>query len=83
MVHPRTLDVSNREIPPLDPFDPFPEPSASSSEAFAVETACDVLEWIASGTYRALFHGSERAVSGEDPRLLTSTTSGLEIVAAA
>lgn len=72
---------ANREIPPLDPLDPFPEPLPPSSEAFTVEILWDVPAWISPGTYRAVFYGSERAVPGQDARLFTSTTPSFEIVA--
>ncbi|MGB5809769.1 MAG: neutral/alkaline non-lysosomal ceramidase N-terminal domain-containing protein, partial [Polyangiales bacterium] len=72
---------ANRVIPPLDPLDPFPEPPPPSSEAFSAEVIWDVPQSTEPGTYRLIFHGSERTIPGEDPRLFTTESPTFDISA--
>ena len=71
---------ASRVFPPLDPFNPFPEPPPSLTEAFTALVLWDIGDTTEVGTYRVLFHGSERSEPGADPRLFTAESPSFEVV---
>jgi len=68
-------------IPPYDPLDPFAGPPPPINEAFTVSIRWQIPSDAESGTYRALFHGSElretdletRTFTAESPEFVVET----------
>jgi neutral ceramidase len=73
---------ASRVFPPLDPLNPFPELPPSSTEAFTALVLWDIRETTEPGTYRVLFHGSERPEPGADTRLFTAESPSFGVASA-
>jgi neutral ceramidase len=70
---------ASRVFPPLDPFDPFAGPPPTSTEAFTALVVWEIRPSTEIGTYRVLFHGSERSAPGAEARLFTADSPSFEV----
>jgi len=70
---------ASRVFPPLDPFDPFATPPPPSTEAFTVLVIWEIRPSTEIGTYRVLFHGSERSEASAEARLFTAESPTFEV----
>jgi neutral ceramidase len=70
---------ASRVFPPLDPFNPFAPPPPTSTEAFTVLVIWEIRPSTEIGTYRVLFHGSERSEAGAEARLFTAESPTFEV----
>jgi neutral ceramidase len=71
---------ASRVIPPYDPLDPFAVPPPPINEAFTVAIDWQIPAGIEPGTYRILFHGSEKE-AGAEPDPFVAETPPFEIAA--
>ena len=71
---------ASRVFPPLDPFNPFASPPPTSTEAFTVLVIWEIRPSTEIGTYRVLFHGSERSEGSAEARLFTAESPTFEVV---
>ncbi|MGD8607413.1 MAG: neutral/alkaline non-lysosomal ceramidase N-terminal domain-containing protein [Myxococcales bacterium] len=74
---------ASRVIPPYDPLDPFAMPPPPINEAFSVSIAWQIPEQTEAGTYRLVFHGSEKRQGESQPHAFTSQSASFDIVSAA
>lgn len=58
---------SSRVIPPYDPLDPFAAPPPPINEAFTVTIDWQIPAEVEPGTYRLVFHGSQKPSETEEP----------------
>jgi neutral ceramidase len=70
---------ASRVFPPLDPFNPFAPPPPTSTEAFTVLLIWEIRPSTEIGTYRVLFHGSERSEASAEARLFTAESPTFEV----
>jgi len=70
---------ASRVFPPLDPFNPFAPPPPTSTEAFTVLVIWEIRPSTEIGTYRVLFHGSERSEGSAEARLFTAESPTFEV----
>ncbi|MGB5221386.1 MAG: neutral/alkaline non-lysosomal ceramidase N-terminal domain-containing protein, partial [Polyangiales bacterium] len=70
---------ASRVFPPLDPFNPFAPPPPTSTEAFTVLVNWEIRPSTEIGTYRVLFHGSERSEASAEARLFTAESPTFEV----
>ncbi|MFZ1866612.1 MAG: neutral/alkaline non-lysosomal ceramidase N-terminal domain-containing protein [Polyangiales bacterium] len=70
---------ASRVIPPYDPLDPFATPPPPINEAFTVSITWQIPEGIEPGTYRVVFHGSEKDQVDSQARIFTAETSSFEV----
>ena len=73
---------ASRVFPPLDPFNPFPDPPPPLEEAFTARVIWQIRDAAEVGTYRVVFHGSERPEPGADVRLFAAESPSFEVVRA-
>jgi neutral ceramidase len=72
---------ASRVIPPYDPLDPFAAPPPPINEAFTVSIVWQIPDDAEPGTYRVLFHGSEKQ-AGSEAHTFSAETPPFEISAA-
>jgi neutral ceramidase len=70
---------ASRVIPPYDPLDPFATPPPPINEAFTVRIDWAIPTDIEPGSYRVLFHGSERSMDAA-ARSFVAESSSFEVV---
>jgi neutral ceramidase len=70
---------ASRVFPPLDPINPFAPPPPTSTEAFTVLVIWEIRPSTEIGTYRVLFHGSERSEASAEARLFTAESPTFEV----
>lgn len=74
-----TWTQSSRAIPPYDPLDPFATPPPPINEAFIVSIDWQIPSDVAPGTYRVLFHGSEKAEASGEPTTFDVASPSFEV----
>jgi neutral ceramidase len=70
---------ASRVFPPLDPLNPFAPPPPASTEAFTVLVMWDIRPSTEAGTYRVLFHGSERSKESAVTHRFTAESPTFEV----
>ena len=70
---------AHRMIPPYDPLDPFATPPPPINEAFTVSITWKIPEDADAGTYRVIFHGSEKQEEGSEVRSFIAESPSFQI----
>ena len=71
---------ANRTIPPYDPLDPFATPPPPINEAFTVSIIWKIPADADAGTYRVIFHGSEKQEAGSELRSFIAESPSFQIL---
>lgn len=71
---------ANRTIPPYDPLDPFATPPPPINEAFTVSIIWKIPADVDAGTYRVIFHGSEKQEAGSELRNFIAESPSFQIL---
>lgn len=70
---------ASRTIPPYDPLDPFAAPPAPINEAFTVSITWQIPDDADPGTYRLVFHASEKEGTDVEARVFTAQSPSFDV----